>query len=231
MLNFFIKYDIICNKLRGIVMNNSTLNDIIILAEDKTLNGDKLKKLTEQGCRLVSVMNEESYSLFDTVKKKALVPKTFITGLKAIYQEIHDIKNREKVVSRVFNFDSNLVTGDLATFIGSKTRFPYFVDSFQYDASVSLDRMDSLKFVWGDIDLRKLHDFSHVKSLNVVMGDFYASTAKNPEGLQSLQVVTGDMHMEQFENVDFLNPSLYVGGAIYTKNGVHELTSYQKSYK
>lgn len=212
-------------------MDNSTLNDIIMLAEDKTLNGDKLRKLTEDGCRLVNVINEEPYSFFDTVKKRVLVPKTFIIGLKAIYQEIQDIKNREKIVSRVFNFNSNLVTGDLATFIGSKTRFPYFVDSFQYDASVSLDRMDSLKFVWGDVDLRKLHDFSHAKSLNIVMGDFYASTAQNPEGLQNLQVVTGDMHMEQFENVDFLSPSLYVGGAIYTKNGVHELTSYQKGYK
>lgn len=212
-------------------MDNNMLSNIIVLAEDKKLNGDKLERITTKCCNLIVKANDDSYTIVGNAKKSIIMPIAFVMGLRGVYHEFQDIKRREKIASKVFNIDSRLVTGDLTMFISSTTRFPYFVNRFQYDASVSLDRMQALEFVWGDADLRKLHDFSYARSLKVVMGDFYASTANNPEGLKELQVVTGDMHMEQFDNLDFLNSSLYVGGNIYTKNGVYEMQPCKKRYK
>ena len=201
-------------------MDNNILCNVIMLAEDQTLNGQKLEHITSRCCELVAKVNEDSYTILDNAKRCVLIPAAFVMGLRGIYREFKDIKKREKIVSKVFDVNPRNVTGDLTTFISSQTKFSHFVDSFQYDASVSLDRMQSLEFVWGNVDLRKLHDFGYAKSLNVVMGNFYASTAINPEGLKQLQVVTGDMHMEQFDNLDFLNSDLYVGGNIYTRNGI-----------
>ena len=209
-------------------MDNSMLSNIIVLAEDKKLNGDKLERITAKCSDLIVKANDDSYTIVGNIKNSVIISIAFVTALRGIYHEFQDIKRREKIASKVFNIDSRLVTGDFTTFISSATKFPYFVNRFQYDASVSLNRMQALELVWGDADLRKLHDFSYARSLKVVMGNFYASTANNPEGLKQLQVVTGDMHMEQFDNLDFLNPSLYVGGNIFTKNGVYEIQSCKK---
>lgn len=201
-------------------MDNTTLSHILELSEDKTLNGAKLKRITEKCSNLIAKMNEGTDTILGNTQRCMLLPVAFVMGLRGCYYEIHDRKRREKAFSKMFDVNPEMVTGDLTTFISSDTRFPYFVDSFQYDASVSLDRMKALAVIWGDANLQKLHDFNYATGLNVVIGDLYTSTAINPSGLENLQVVTGDMHMEQFDDLDFLNESLYVGGKVYTKKGV-----------
>ena len=209
-------------------MDNEMLSNIIILANDKKLNGEKLKKLMEKECRLVNEINKSSFKRADKIKKSLLLPMTFITGLKALYQEDYDIKRREKILSQVLNVNPEFITGDFVTFVDSPRCYPFFVDDFQYNGSVSLDRMKTLMLVWGNADLKKLHDFSNVSSLKVVMGDLYISTGKNTDGLSNLDVVTGDIHMEQIDNVDFLNSSLYVGGNVYTKQGIYKMNEKEK---
>lgn len=204
-------------------MNNTILDNVILLSEDKTLNGEKFDKLAKKTCMLVERLDEDTYTMKDNIKRNLLVPITFATALKAIFQESYDIHRREKAASKVLGIDMKQITGDLATFIGSEKRYPFFVSDFQYDASVSLDRMDALKLIWGDANFEKLHDFNHLNSLRVVMGNVYTSTAQNPEGLKKLRIVTKDLHLEEFDNIDFLDESLYVGGNIYTKNGVLSL--------
>lgn len=203
-------------------MDNEKLYNIIMLSEDKKLNGEKLRKISMKCCDLIEKINDDSYSALGNARRCILMPVAIVTGMRGVYQEFLDIKRREKIISKVLDVESKLVTGDLTTFISSDTRFPYFVDNLQYDASISLDRMQALKLVWGDIDLRKLHDFSYVKSLQTVMGDVYISTAENIDELKHLQVVTGDIYMEQLDNISFFGDSLYVGGMIYTKQGPYK---------
>lgn len=204
-------------------MDNILLDNITLLSsltERKKTDGCKLKKLEEKGIRLIDFCSTEADLRSKKVFQTMLLPATALVVLKALMSEIGNIRKREKVVSKLFNVDRNFVTGDLTKFISSGINYPYFVDDFRYDASVSNGCMESLMFVWGNADLRALHDFDHARALSVVVGDLYTSTAENVQGLKNLQVVTGDIHMEQFENVDFLNDSLYVGGNIYTKNGI-----------
>lgn len=203
-------------------MKKEMLENIILLAEDKKLNGQKFDKICDKGITLITKTNDMYYE-GNKVRSAFFASETFIVALRGVFQEVRDIKRREKVASKVFSIPSKYVTGDLTTFISSDEKCPVYVNDFQYDASVSLDRVAQLRMIWGDANLRKLHDFQWLKSLKVVMGDVYTSDAVNLDGMNNLEVVTGDLHFENLNEIPKCEKLSYVGGNIYSKDGVFSL--------
>lgn len=203
-------------------MEKEMLEKIILLAGDEKLNGKKFEKLCDKGATLIDKANDLYYE-GSKIKSSFCISETIVVALRGIYQEIHDVKKREKVASRVLSIPSECITGDLTTFISSDEKYPVYVSDFQYDASVSMDRVAQLCMIWGDANLRKLHDFQWLKSLKVVMGDVYTSDAVNLDGMNNLEVVTGDLHFENLKKMPKCEKLSYVGGNIYGKDGVFSL--------
>lgn len=215
-----------------IYMENVMLDNIVLLSEDKNFKGKKFQKLCNRSSELISkVMDVDYYDGCSAFGKTMLLTDAFVTTLRGVYQESRDIKNRERIVSKVFSIPKDQVTGDFSTFISSDNCFPVYVSDFQYDASVSKSRLASLKMLFGDADLRKLHDFQYLDSLNVVMGNVYTSFATNSDGLSNLEVVTGDMHFENFDKVPNLENLSYLGGHIYVGDSVLSLDEVKSSNK
>lgn len=214
---------------RGEFMKQETLEKIILLSENNKYKGIKTKKLYDQSCDLIAKANGDYYYESGKTGRALLLSKVFITMLRGLYQEEVDIKKREKAISSIFSISKDKVTGDYTKFIQSEQKYPIFVNDFQYDASISLSRLKKLKMVWGDANLQKLHDFENL-SLEIVMGNVYTSTACNTKKM-NLKVVTGDLHIEDLKEMPNLNSLIYVGGKIYTKDGIISLDEFKQKTK
>lgn len=215
-----------------IYMENVMLDTIALLSEDKNFKGEKFQKLCNHSIDLISkVMDVNYYDGRSAFGKTMLLTDIFVTALRGVNRERRDIKSRERIVSKVFSIPKDQITGDFSAFISSNTCFPVYVSDFQYDASVSKSRLASLKMLFGDADLRKLHNFEYLNSLKVVMGNVYTSFATNSDGLSNLEVVTGDLHLENFDKVPNLENLSYLGGHIYMGNSVLSLDEIKSSNK
>lgn len=203
-------------------MKQEMLENIILLAADRKLNNQKFDKLCDKGAAIM-----DKISGGGNVKAALYMPEATVVTLRGIYQEVQGIKRREKIASKTLSIPSKYITGDLATFISSNEKYPVYVSDFQYDASVSLDRVAQLRMIWGDANLRKLHDFQWLKSLKVIMGDVYTSDAINLDGMNNLEVVTGDLHFEHLSETPKCEKLSYVGGSIYSKDGVFSLDEFK----
>lgn len=197
-------------------MRTQALYSIILLAEDKKLNGEKLKKICDKGINLISELNK----VYDhnKIKRAVLVPQVLLTTVKGLIREQYEIKRRKQIASHVFSVKEDLITGDHSEFISAKNNnYTIFVNDLSFDATIEPSRMQDLEIIWGKADFKKLHDFKTLSSLEIVMGDIETSTAENLEGLSNLKIVTGDIHAERLDNIEFLKGLDYLGGKIYHK--------------
>ena len=118
-------------------MNNTILDNVILLSEDKTLNGEKFDKLAKKTCMLVERLDEDTYTMKDNIKRNLLVPITFATALKAIFQESYDIHRREKAASKVLGIDMKQITED-KTLLTHLNNFVHPYNSFSsIEASIT----------------------------------------------------------------------------------------------
>lgn len=195
-------------------MENIFLDTVTKLSYDKKLNGERSKKLADKVCQLITEFENSYYQEDKKLKRVVLASGAAVTMMSALFSEAREVKKREKIASHLFRVPLEQVTGDCATFIASKENHCVYVNDFQYDASVSLDKMRNLKAIWGNAHLEKLHDFQNL-NLRVVMGNTYVSDAENMEQIEKLRIITGDLHIGDLKVLDYLNDSIYIGGQVY----------------
>ena len=195
-------------------MANLFLDAIVKLSSDAKLNGDSSKKLADKGCQFITDLRDSYYRDESQLKRIVMVSGAAVTTIGAIFLEAREIKKKEKLASKLFDVPLKSITGDCTKFITSKENYSVYVQDFQYDASISLDKMRDLKAIWGDANLEKLHDFQDL-NLRVVMGNTYLSDAENMGQINKLRVITGDLHIGNLEILDYLNRSIYIGGHVY----------------
>lgn len=211
-------------------MTNTKLSNIILLAGDRNLNGEKFRKICDKSC---VILNKE----YDRVNQVSIgkvinFSRLCVLAIRGIYHEYMDSRVREKVVSRVFNLSSDEVTGDLVALVRSDKNHSVFVNDLRYGANIPKKKLESLNMIWGNADLRALDDFKHVQNLNVVMGNIYISgKTENVELLNNLEVVTGDVYAESLSSIENLKDFQYVGGKIYNKGKSYTLDELKSAKK
>lgn len=212
-------------------MRTQSLYNIILLAEDKKLNGEKLNKICDKGVSIISEVNEAYYN-HNKIKSAILVPQAFFTIVQGLIREQYEIKRRKQIASNVFSVKEDLITGEHSEFISEKNnKYVVFVNDLSFDATIEPTRMEDLEIIWGKANFKKLHDFKNLSSLEIVMGDIETSTAENLEGLSNLKIVTGDIHAERLDNIDFLKGLEYLGGKIYHKEQEFSLEQLKEKQK
>lgn len=199
------------------------LQNIILLSEDETLNSKRLKKLYDKSADMMIQLSDTYDNAGKLTRILLLLSNTAVVVLRTFLQEHRDTQRRERVTSRVFDIPAEQVTGDLTSFITADTNMKVYVNDFQYDASIPLRKMAAVKLIWGDCNLRKLHDFQWTNSLEVTMGNIYTSDTENLDGFHNLKVVTGDLHLEGLEQLPTFENLIYVGGKVYCQDGIKTL--------
>lgn len=211
-------------------MTNEKLSSIIIFASDKKLNGEKFKKICDKGC---DILNRE-YDRGNQFSLGRLIdlPRLCVLGIRGVYHEYMDSKNRELIASKLFNVPRDEVTGNLVNLTDSIQNYSVFVNDLRYTANIFKENLESLNVIWGNADLRALDDFKYVKNLNVVMGNIYMSEkTEGFELLDNLEVVTGDVYAERLSGLEPLTKLQYVGGKIYNKGNVYTLDELKDNKK
>lgn len=206
-------------------MKIETLHQIVLCAEKQTKKELKKENVyTSVSDKYNSLLElEYSDSIYDKIKGYLITGNLFSTIVKSIMIEEMEISQKTKMASKLFNISKDKITGDLEKLSSPINNIRIFVNDFQYDGSVSLDKLSKLNVIWGDTNLEKLHDFKYLKSLRVVMGDLYIGNFVNEDSISKLKVVTGDLHIENLNNTDLVDNMIYVGGNIYLGNEVKTL--------
>ena len=215
-------------------MDNAMLEKIVLLADIKKVHDDDFNKLMEKGARQLGKLDDAYYEKYGPIKYALRMPAAYMTAIKCINKSRVIAPKRKNLIVEHLGVPAELVALDDAQLKTPNTQFTCFANDLYYDGTIPSESLESIKLIFGDANLQKLHDFSSLTSLEAIIGNLNATTATNSNALENLKVVTGDLHVEQMTDLSFLSGIEYVGGSIYTKEGEKTLSdfkSFQKKYK